>query len=159
MIFIDRTRIPIPAALKGNFKRAALERARRFHRHSVSGRRQYRFAFESRMWKEIRPDLLRLFNNKCAYCESPLVADLGSVEHFRPNAGATGFGGDFWPDHYWWLAYEWSNILIACSICNVSKGKKFPILGRRAPKLARGAYLRKERPLLLDPCDRSDNPE
>jgi len=159
MIYVDRSAIPTPPVLKGNFRRAALERARRFHRETIRARRQYRFAFDSNVWKAVRPDVLRLFHNKCAYCESPLVADLGTIEHFRPNSGATGFGREFWPDHYWWLAYDWSNILIACNICNVSKGNKFPIVGKRAPILARGPVLKREQPLLLDPCDAPDTPE
>ena len=60
----------------------------------------------------MRDALFALFNGKCAYCESrddPL-APL-NVQHHRPEGGALALDGAFSPDHYWWLAYDWENLL------------------------------------------------
>lgn len=54
--------------------------------------------------------------------------------------------------HYFWLAYEWSNLLFACRDCNRMKAARFPISGTRAVIGALGVVLEEEQPLLLDPC-------
>ncbi len=65
-----------------------------------------------------------LYKNKCAYCES--VEAEPEIDHYRPKRQVTGeskrhFG-------YYWLAYEWSNLLPICSKCNEAKGTQFPIM-------------------------------
>jgi hypothetical protein len=62
------------------------------------------------------------FWGKCAYCESKLSNGLGETDHFRPTASAVRLRKDFSPDHYWWLAYEWDNLLSACEMCSRTKG-------------------------------------
>jgi uncharacterized protein (TIGR02646 family) len=48
---------------------------------------------------------------KCAYCESkPLHVSFGDVEHICPKSSK--------PE----LAYEWSNLTLACEVCNGRKG-------------------------------------
>ncbi len=111
-----------------------------------------------------------VFNPKCAYCESTsvVVASL-QVEHYRPKKEITNE-----PTHkgYYWLAFEWTNLIYACPKCNGqgAKGNRFPILGARAtqePKNIDGTIhydafdanhqvLRQELPLLLHP--EIDNP-
>jgi uncharacterized protein (TIGR02646 family) len=64
--------------------------------------------------------LVNLFHGKCAYCESKIThVDYGHIEHYRPQSGPSGR-----PD----LTFEWSNLLLACGICNGSahKGAWFP---------------------------------
>jgi len=75
----------------------------------------------------VEDQLARSYHNKCAYCERLCKAD---VEHYRPKKGVNedaAHGG------YYWLCYEWSNLLPACVKCNRDGGKhtKFPILGTR----------------------------
>jgi uncharacterized protein (TIGR02646 family) len=73
----------------------------------------------------------KIYNPKCAYCESTsaVVASL-EVEHYRPKKAVTEE-----PSHkgYYWLAYEWTNLIYACSKCNEqgAKGNQFPVLGTR----------------------------
>ncbi len=59
--------------------------------------------------------LSNIYNNKCAFCENKMIQ--AHVEHYRPK------------DTYYWLAYSWDNLLLACPACNLAKGKKFEILG------------------------------
>ena len=81
--------------------------------------------------------LINLYNHKCAYCEA--YEPEPEVEHYRPKKGVT----DEVHEGYYWLCYEWSNLMPACHDCNKqrSKSNHFPIEGTRqnAPILNAGA--------------------
>ncbi|MBD8590407.1 AAA family ATPase [Peribacillus simplex] len=96
------------------------------------------------------------FNLKCAYCETFIDEGKGCVERYRPNGG-TYINEDYYPDHYWWLAYDWKNLYHACHTCSKNKGRKFPIQGKPAAFSTQDNELHDELPVLLDPC--FDNPE
>jgi hypothetical protein len=71
--------------------------------------------------------LYKVYNNKCAFCEQQ--HSKLDVEHYRPKGNIeeeknhTG---------YYWLCYEWTNLLMACKDCNRDwKTEHFPILGKR----------------------------
>lgn len=105
---------------------------------------------------------------KCAYCER--IRDLSrelDVDHYRPKAWITEWDGsppivtDIGPKEvdvghgYWWLAFTWSNYVLACKTCNGGfKRNLFPVAGSREACIE-GVELR-ERPLLLDPGSRFD---
>jgi uncharacterized protein (TIGR02646 family) len=110
---------------------------------------------------EVRERLVEIYHEKCAYCED--IDAKPEVEHYRPKKEVSGE-----PAHpgYYWLCYEWSNLLPSCRYCNTEggKGNKFPILGHRvgAPFINAGAWdkttitasaaaLLIERPFLLHP--------
>lgn len=78
---------------------------------------------------EVRYALRVLYHNKCAYCES--ISFKADVEHYRPKKRVTRPNGN--STGYYWLCYEWSNLLPACFECNSRSGKwnKFPISGTR----------------------------
>lgn len=59
-----------------------------------------------------------LYYSKCAYCESIMSDDTFTIEHYRPKKGSFS---------YYWLGYEWSNLLPVCEKCNNAKGDKFPV--------------------------------
>lgn len=69
--------------------------------------------------------LLAIYNAKCAFCESnSLAAAALQVDHYRPKDRLRN------PDThlgYYWLAYEWSNLLLCCSKCNRNKWNHFPL--------------------------------
>ena len=111
------------------------------------------------------------FFGKCAYCESRIIGNQpGDIDHYRPRREVTNEdrspvtvdlngGGTAPHPGYYWLAYEWSNLLYACSECNrintkkhggvtVGKGSRFPVAGKHAT--APGGELN-ERPLLINP--------
>ncbi len=60
----------------------------------------------------LKKELLKYYQGKCAYCEQ--ITGL-QLEHYRPKS------------KYYWLVYEWTNLLPACSECNSKKGTQFPI--------------------------------
>src|SRR6266704_618320 len=107
--------------------------------------------FSDEIWTEFKARLLKsVFADKCAYCESSAPARWPvQVEHFRPKGavdfrtdedemlhGAKTSGPDGKEiDHpgYFWLAYNWQNLLPCCVRCNSGKGKntQFPIAAGR----------------------------
>lgn len=113
----------------------------------------------------VRQALQEMFNNKCAYCEAyiPHISPT-EIEHFRPKSV------------YYWLAAEWSNLLLSCIHCNrpmkhfvsgapnkVLSGKHthFPIKNEKqnrcvSPKSKKKSLDERYR-LLIDPC--IDDPE
>ena len=54
------------------------------------------------------------------FCESKVShIAYGDVEHFRPKAGYRQRPEDpLVQPGYYWLAYEWSNLLFCCQLCN-----------------------------------------
>lgn len=126
-------------------------------------------SIDSKFYQAAKPFLLSVFNHKCAYCETVIsAAQPGDVEHYRPKGRIRTREGivrmllkDREVDHpgYWWLAYNWSNLLPSCADCNrrrqheeagmAGKADYFEIRGKRAtgPKDPLDA----EQALLLDP--------
>ncbi|HEX7783268.1 MAG TPA: hypothetical protein VF509_10720 [Sphingobium sp.] len=122
--------------------------------------------------------LTQLFSGKCAYCESEVGAPNDEeIEHYRPKGG---IADDDDHDGYWWLASQWSNLLLSCTGCNqgrkqhlitadmkeenylaliaaaprakVGKHQQFPIGGTRASTPT--CDLSREDPHLIDPTER-----
>lgn len=120
----------------------------------------------------VKAALEKLFFDKCAYCETPLVAGFDwDVEHFRPKGRVAERDGH---PGYYWLTYEWSNLYPACSFCNkrrrdrprwedlqfASTGGKqdqFPLEDEATRAMGPADDLKQEKRLLLDPCE--DHPE
>ncbi len=76
---------------------------------------------------KVREKLNEFYFHKCAYCETLCKAE---IEHYRPKKGVTE---DTLHDGYYWLCYEWSNLVPSCRYCNTEggKGNQFPIKGTR----------------------------
>jgi uncharacterized protein (TIGR02646 family) len=108
--------------------------------------------------KAVKDRLIEIFHNKCAFCECNTSAGAAyDVEHFRPKI------------HYYWLCYEWTNLLLSCQTCNEAyKKAQFPLeieANRRHthPTTAKNAFdktachifsdfLKIEKPYLLHPA-------
>lgn len=160
MIHVDRDRVAEPAVLDWSEVRSIRESAEKFFAVEERYRKQTRFDFSMAFGHvELAEALSKLFHRKCAYCEQPMDYERtkGFLDRFRPARGAIGLDGLVAADHYWWLAFNWDNMLGACSRCNRAKGSRFPVEGIRADSKAEGQLLDAERPLLLDPC--ADLPE
>lgn len=115
--------------------------------------RQERLRFDSRITRELRGDLLEMCLNKCAYCESSIngATSDADIDNYRPKGGARGLDKEFSPHHYYWLAYEWGNLLITCQRCNRHKRNFFPVASDRVEIGTTGSALIEEKPLLIDP--------
>lgn len=67
--------------------------------------------------RQVKQALVEMFCGKCAYCESKIIhVDYGHIEHFKPK------------DRFKGLCFEWSNMLLACGVCNgvEHKSNNFP---------------------------------
>jgi hypothetical protein len=134
--------------------------------------------FNVSIWQDFKKHfLVRL--KRCAYCEGRYIAgEFGDAEHYRPKGEVTEGRKGIEHPGYFWLAYEWHNLLLSCKKCNSSHadydsseppkghpGKlcEFPV---RAARITRPSgdpekwidELLAEEPLLLnpyfdDPCD------
>jgi hypothetical protein len=129
------------------------------------------------IWSELKAIFLdTAFHEKCAYCEGKHSDGYPSdVEHYRPKKGVTESRQCINHPGYFWLAYEWYNLLLACRHCNSrhsevrgserishpGKLNEFRVEGSRIPcPSGNPATWRKEleaeKPLLLNPY--LDNP-
>ncbi|MGO8489910.1 hypothetical protein ACC757_24310 [Rhizobium ruizarguesonis] len=135
------------------------------------------FTHRAHKGDDVKQALEALFHGKCAYCETMYAASMPvDVEHYRPK-GAVAED----PEHegYWWLAYNWENLLPSCGDCNrkrgqiivelsdnlaelaantkklIQSGKKdsFPIAAGGVRAVAEAHEFELERPLLLNPCN------
>ena len=150
---IRLARGPAPQIFNSIRARVLYEDAAKFY--AEPARRRSQLKYSSRRLEGFLSDHLMLvmrdrFPKKCAYCEMPLEYPI--VDSFRPMRMATNLDGTQDDDHYWWLAFEWSNYLPACKMCSFLKGPRFPVLGKRCTIGAVGNALKSEKRLLLDPC-------
>jgi|SRR5690554_28720 len=107
------------------------------------------------------------YYGKCAYCERYYKLD---VEHYRPKGEIRDLDNSLISNSgYYWLCYEWSNLIPSCITCNREGGKnsKFPYINggvrQSAPLFDANGTLNKsscniksqnllnERPALLHP--------
>jgi len=103
----------------------------------------------SEKWKN---ELIKIQGRKCCYCEKPI--NTGDLEHYRPKKAWQQFKGDpVERPGYYWLAYRWKNILLACKECNETKtkGNLFPIDGPRA--FSPACNLNIENAILINPYE------
>lgn len=148
MIHIERP--PQPAVFRSPAMVKAYKELRSYFTKAESERSQIR-PFMSVPTRELRSHLYRMGHSKCAYCEQLIDEHTLNIETFRPRSVAYGPKEKTTGDHYWWLAYEWSNLLPVCRDCNVAKRNLFPVRGNRCATLAKGNSLLKEDALLIDP--------
>ncbi len=69
---------------------------------------------------DVKNKLSLIYHNKCAFCEQRI--EQYHVEHYRPKKGEGA---------YYWLAFSWDNLLLACPNCNTNKGTNFDITGKK----------------------------
>lgn len=77
----------------------------------------------------VRNCLKIIYKNKCAYCEK--LSHAPKIDHHRPKGKVVGAGN--LNNGYYWLCYEWSNLLPSCTDCNSieAKSSKYPVTGNR----------------------------
>ena len=78
---------------------------------------------------QVRNALSTLQHDKCCYCESkPSPTSAGRIDHFRPKGAVRQdkMSNKLYPGYYW-LAYRWDNLVLACETCNLKKSDYFPL--------------------------------
>jgi uncharacterized protein (TIGR02646 family) len=135
--------------------RRARRDAERFWTTAAKARPQRQYEFDGALFEsdEVKAALFDLFAGKCAYCESRFTEGrVLEVDHFRPLYNALDLAGRPSLDHYWWLAYEWANLLPSCVDCARSKGTRFPVNANKSRSpITDASSLSAEKPSLLDP--------
>jgi uncharacterized protein (TIGR02646 family) len=97
---------------------------------------------------DIRIALNTIYYHKCAYCEQKV--EQYNIEHYRPKST------------YYWLAFSWNNLIMACPTCNQNKGTNFELEGQpvsfdnteanlRAINNISIGYDQLEQPLMVNP--------
>ena len=107
--------------------------------------------FES-LWSkiEVKKFLHEAQHGKCCFCERKRDSNGEiDVEHFRPKSAVKESGSH---PGYWWLAYEWNNLFLACKTCNQQhKGTKFPLKDETKRAFSKNDNLENEEPYLINP--------
>lgn len=120
------------------------------------------FAFDSKIYghPNIKKQLIDDQFGKCAFCEQNIVSvSYGDVEHFRPKGGYSQNDRDaLHYASYYWLAYDWNNLVLACQICNQRYKKNlFPLLKVEKRALNHHDDIKKEKPFFVNPIE--ENPK
>ena len=101
----------------------------------------------------VKPELWTAQYHKCCFCEQKITRSYNAVEHYRPKTEAIRWPGSVEKNGYWWLAYTWENLLLACPVCNSSaKRSQFPLETGSIPLQPEQAPPGAEQALLLDPA-------
>jgi uncharacterized protein (TIGR02646 family) len=119
------------------------------------------FAFDRDIYAHptVKQALERAQHGKCCFCESKVAhITAGDVEHFRPKAGwRQQDDGPLEQPGYYWLAYDWTNLLFACDLCNRRhKRNAFPLRDPKRRARTHRDSVTAEEPLFIDPAGAVD---
>jgi uncharacterized protein (TIGR02646 family) len=109
---------------------------------------------------DVRQALATAQRDKCAYCETKQGPF--EVEHYRPKSAVQQRrGARIERPGYYWLAYDWTNLLLVCVQCNqhrrdlrgkpTGKGILFPLENPKERARSHHDRLDAEKPLLINP--------
>lgn len=122
-----------------------------------------KFKFDSGIYgsKSVKNALIKAQHGKCFLCESKIThISYGDVEHFRPKGGSrqTADQKEMKVPGYYWLAYDWKNLFLACQLCNQRfKKNLFPLENPAERAVSHESDVIKEKPLFINP--ETENPE
>jgi len=115
------------------------------------------FNFDSSIYghADVKARLIDLQNNKCCFCESKIGhISYGDVEHFRPKAGWVQNNEPLNTPGYYWLAYDWDNLLLCCQKCNQRfKRNYFPLKNNQQRASSNLSDLAAEQPVFIHPVN------
>ncbi|MGA6117049.1 hypothetical protein [Sphingobacterium anhuiense] len=161
MIYIDRTEEPIPNVLLT----AGVAELQILCNHYDEDNRYFENKNSSDIFKsniyahnDVKDVLIRTQNHKCCFCESRVthISD-GDVEHFRPKAAWSEVAVDgtlsLIKPGYYFLAYDWDNLMLSCLMCNQRiKKNNFPLLNEGFRRVVNHNYeVTRELPVFINP--------
>jgi len=109
---------------------------------------QEKLNFNEKFWGNYKSFFIKAQHDKCGYCDT-YISSYGDMEHYRPKSVVEDIKNEGIEKNnlhnvkgrafkksckygYWWLAYEWSNYLLSCPLCNQPwKRALFPISKER----------------------------
>lgn len=113
--------------------------------------------FDKRSYYNVKPVkdlLLKAHHCKCCYCEKRYRSRRAlAVEHFRPKSAVKqGRHEKEMRPGYYWLTYNWDNLLLSCHDCNSDyKQILFPLADPRKRARSHHEVVDAEYPLFIDP--------
>jgi len=116
MIYVERNRVKVPDILVDELKKGKKETKKNIQ-FANNGEFE-KMSFSAYSESDVKDALIELFKGKCAYCESKFLHVYpGDVEHFRPKGEIEEATPNKKPGYYW-LAADWTNLLLSCRNCN-----------------------------------------
>lgn len=143
----------VPEILKSEKVERALEKLEEFYSSNKRAQKRYSFPYRKEIDYELRTTLAEVFYEKCGYCETKVTVEKAVVDRFRPYNGIRD-KDDYYKDLYWWLTYDWDNLIYSCKECSQYKANYFPIEGERANSNDENS-INFEEPLLISPYEDS----
>lgn len=119
-----------------------------------SGKKKFDFNSKLYAHPEIKSALSKTQHEKCCFCESRIThIAYGDVEHFRPKAAWTSASNQKYNyPGYYWLAYDWNSLFLACQLCNQRfKRNLFPLVDESKRALNHSYNLSDEEALFIHP--------
>ncbi len=128
-----------------------------FEEEYKCGQREFEIKASIYGHKTVKDALKKAQYHKCCFCEIKVKS--GDVEHFRPKSGYQQNEKDnLSKPGYYWLAYEWDNMLYCCPDCNRSyKRNLFPLIDDSKRAKSHSDNIDQEEPLFIHPG--KENPE
>ncbi len=131
-------------------------------RQNISNKKLKKLVIDNSIYGDttVKEQLITDQNEKCCFCEAKFTAtSYGDVEHFRPKKAYKKDRKLIYPGYYW-LSYDWNNLLFSCEKCNRSfKKNEFPLLDdeTRVNNHNEAHNLSDEKHTLINPI--AENPE
>lgn len=129
-------------------------------RAGVAARQIIKMDFDSRLYGDasVKEQLISEQHDKCCFCEAKFSDNsYGDVEHYRPKKAYKKRGArSFTYPGYYWLAYNWNNLMFSCEKCNRKyKRNDFPLNNEttRKPYDSHPNLLENEDRLLINPLE------
>jgi uncharacterized protein (TIGR02646 family) len=128
-------------------------------RAGVPARSIVKISFDNAIYGHdtVKTQLIAEQHDKCCFCEAKFSDNsYGDVEHFRPKGAYKKKGArtNTYPGYYW-LAYDWNNLMYSCEKCNRKHKKNdFPLNNEatRKPNQTHANLLNNEDRLLINPA-------
>jgi len=158
VIKIDKPR-RAPKVLLGKGKQKTKGSCDSYKRNKAAydkGERDFKFDSNIYGHKTVKNALIRAQHDKCCFCESKIThISYGDVEHFRPKGGfRQGRKDVLGKPGYYWLAYEWSNLFLSCTLCNQRfKRNLFPLENPRKRAKSHFDNIDAEKPKFISPAE------
>ncbi|MBY0507856.1 MAG: hypothetical protein K2X03_28340 [Bryobacteraceae bacterium] len=123
MIRIHRESIPPPVLAE-----QSIAATQKLCEQYDAGKRTFNFDAKIYAAPQVKAVLKLAQHLKCCFCERTVGED-GHIEHFRPKGAVRqDLESPRSESGYYWLAYEWANLLLSCADCNVRhKANLFPL--------------------------------
>ena len=113
---------PIPDSLNRHGARWTKELLDEIERCAKTGEKVKEKFYTKYATTSVKEGLDNIYKNFCCYCEAQIgIVDYPHIEHCKPKRQKNGVPIKAYPE----LTYEWENLHLACTRCNVAKGTKY----------------------------------